>query len=71
MNKVPSISELLTNYEKTLDPSKKVEVVVDGHRIDFASDNMTTEEVQKQIDSLTTFLQSKEGQMIASTRQTG
>jgi hypothetical protein len=61
MNKVISISEILTNYEKTLDPSKKVEVVVDNRRIDFASDNMTTEEVQKQIDSLTTFLQSKEG----------
>jgi len=64
MNKVISISEILTNYEKTLDPSKKVEVVVDNRRIDFASDNMTTEEVQKQIDSLTTFLQSKEGQML-------
>jgi hypothetical protein len=64
MNKVISISEILTNYEKTLDPSKKVEVVVDNRRIDFASDNMTTEEVQKQIDSLTTFLQSKEGQTL-------
>ena len=64
MNKVISISEILTNYEKTLDPSKKVEVVVDNRRIDFASDNMTTEELQKQIDSLTTFLQSKEGQTL-------
>jgi hypothetical protein len=64
MNKVISISEILTNYEKILDPSKKVEVVVDNRRIDFASDNMTTEELQKQIDSLTTFLQSKEGQTL-------
>jgi len=69
MNKVTSISELLTNYERTLDPFKKVEVVVDGHRIDFASDNMTTEEIQKQIDSLTTFLQSKEGQMLIPKRK--
>lgn len=59
-----SVSEILTNYEKTLDTSKQVAVRDSGKVIYFNSANLTAKEIHEHIDSLTKFIRSDEGKVI-------
>lgn len=59
-----SISELLTDYEKTLNPDDNVTVSVGNKSIMFNKSNLSEKEILKYESSLSNFLSSEEGKRL-------
>ena len=59
-----SISEILENYEKTLDPKDEVIVTSNEKTIIFHKTGMNEEETSKLTQSLTEFLNSEESNIL-------
>jgi hypothetical protein len=65
-SKEPSISELLENYEKTLNPEDKVTVGCGEKTIEFYKTGMSEDTINKLTESLEKFINSEESDILNS-----